>query len=188
MNSGRTFVLKMVLTGDGAVGKTSLRLRYLGHGFKAQYLETIGADFALKNEDVGGKSVDFQIWDLAGQQRFQSVRSTYYYGALGALLVFDVTRRSSFDNLEPWVEEIWKHNGKGIIPIVILGNKYDLRDQSADCVDAEEALEYVKNLSEKTKKRGFEIRFLNTSAKTGLNVPEAFQALGEVYFNFIENL
>lgn len=177
--------MKIVLAGDGAVGKTALRERYLGHGFKSQYLMTIGADFALKTVDIEKQQVKFQIWDLAGQQRFQAVRSVYYAGSLGALLVFDITRRDSFENIEMWLDEIWKHNGKGHIPVVILGNKYDLRDQTPGCVEEKEALDLAKNLSKKTKEKGFEVKFLNTSAKTGLNVADAFQTLGEVYFDFI---
>ncbi|MFW9993461.1 MAG: Rab family GTPase [Candidatus Odinarchaeota archaeon] len=181
----KTHVLKMVLAGDGAVGKTSLRMQYLGHGFKAQYLETIGADFALKSEIIKGRNVDFQIWDLAGQPRFQSVRSAYYFGALGALLVFDITRHQSFENLSSWIDEIWKHNGKGIVPVVILGNKYDLCNEVPGCVDEKEALKFCKELSKRTKGKGFKVEYLNTSAKTGLNVSEAFQALGKVHFDFL---
>ncbi|MFW9994183.1 MAG: Rab family GTPase [Candidatus Odinarchaeota archaeon] len=189
MNSGKTtFLMKIILAGDGAVGKTSLRERYLGRGFTGQYLKTIGADFALKKETIGDEDLKFQIWDLAGQQRFQNVRSVYYNGALGALLLFDVTRRDSFENLDLWVEEIWKNNGKGFIPIVVLGNKYDLRDQVPDCIDENEAQNYCKELSKKTKEKGFEIEFLNTSAKTGLNVGKAFQTLGKVYFDLMKEI
>ncbi|MHA2297039.1 MAG: Rab family GTPase [Candidatus Hodarchaeales archaeon] len=179
----KTFLLKMVLAGDGAVGKTSLRERYLGRGFKSQYLETIGADFALKTENLGKKTVKFQIWDLAGQQRFEAVRSVYYNGALGALLVFDLTRRDSFENLESWIAEIWQNNGKGIIPVVILGNKFDLCKKISGCIEEKEAIEFAAMLSKKTQKeKGFKVKYLKTSAKTGLNVSEAFNTLGEVYF------
>ncbi|MHA2297040.1 MAG: Rab family GTPase [Candidatus Hodarchaeales archaeon] len=184
----KTFLLKMVLAGDGAVGKTSLRERYLGRGFKSQYLQTIGADFALKEIEIKSNNVKFQIWDLAGQQRFQNVRSVYYTGALAALLLFDITRRDSFNNLDSWIKEIWEHNGKGIIPIVVLGNKFDLRDESPDCVDKKEALKFCKQLSKKTKEKNFQVDYLNTSAKTGLNVDKAFQTLGDVYFEMVSNL
>ncbi|MHA2295669.1 MAG: Rab family GTPase [Candidatus Hodarchaeales archaeon] len=182
------FVIKIILAGDGAVGKTSLRIRYLGLGFNAQYIETIGADFALKMENVSGKNIKFQIWDLAGQPRFRSVLATYYTGARGALLVFDVTRRDTYENLISWIKEIWKHNGYGIIPIIILGNKNDLRNEISDCVDKLEALNFCRELSKKTKEKNFEIRYLDTSAKTGLNVSKAFQTLGEVYFDSIKDI
>ncbi|MFW9993788.1 MAG: Rab family GTPase [Candidatus Odinarchaeota archaeon] len=187
MSSGKTtYLMKIILAGDGAVGKTSLRERYLGRGFTGQYLETVGADFALKIDNIGGENIKFQIWDLAGQPRFQTVRSVYYSGAKGALLLFDITRRSSFENLNSWVDEIWKHNGSGVIPIVVLGNKYDLRDDFAKCIEESEAREFCSELSEQTKEKGFEIKFLNTSAKTGLNVEESFQTLGKVFFDFLK--
>ncbi|MHA2364982.1 MAG: GTP-binding protein [Candidatus Hodarchaeales archaeon] len=181
-----TFLMKIVLTGDGGVGKTAIRERYLGRGFQSKYMMTIGADFALKEAVIDGRSIKFQIWDLAGQQRFGAVRSVYYLGCLGALLLFDVTRRESFENLQSWIKEIWNHNGKGVIPIVLLGNKVDLRDQYPDSISNEVAERYCAKLSEQTQPHGFDIRFLETSAKTGLNVAEAFDVLGQVYFEYLE--
>lgn len=180
------FLMKIVLTGDGGVGKTALRERYLGRGFQSKYMMTIGADFALKESTIDGRSIKFQIWDLAGQTRFGAVRSVYYLGCLGALLLFDVTRRESFENLQSWIKEIWTHNGKGIIPIVILGNKADLRDQHPDSISNAVAERYCEKLSEQTRPQGFDIRFMETSAKTGLNVGEAFDMLGKVYFEYLE--
>lgn len=184
--SKMTFLMKIVLAGDGGVGKTAIRERYLGRGFQSKYMMTIGADFALKESVITGRSIKFQIWDLAGQQRFGAVRSVYYLGCLGALLLFDVTRRESFENLQNWIKEIWNNNGKGIIPIVVLGNKVDLRDQYPDNISNEVAKRYCAKLTEQTKSHGFDIQFMETSAKNGLNVGEAFDKLGKVYFDYIE--
>ncbi len=181
-----SFLMKIVLAGDGAVGKTALRERYLGKGFTAKYLMTIGADFALKETEIDDRAVKFQIWDLAGQPRFSSVRSVYYMGSLGGLLLFDITRPETFQNLDNWVRELWKNNGKGVIPIVILGNKADLKDQFPHHITTEQALEYCEKLSEETRPYGFEVKFLETSAKTGKNVQEAFNLLGRVYFQFVD--
>jgi len=180
------FLMKIVLAGDGAVGKTALRERYLGKGFQAKYLMTIGADFALKESVISGRDLKFQIWDLAGQQRFSAVRSVYYLGCLGALLLFDVTRPETFENLQSWVDEIWKNNGKGHIPLVILGNKVDLRDQFPNHITDDQARSYCAKLSALTEGDGFGVHYLPTSAKTGLNVPDSFDKLGEVYFQFVE--
>ena len=128
---------------------------------------TIGAVFAVNEGVIDGRAIKFQIWDLAGQTRFGAVRSVYYLGCLGALLLFDVTRRESFENLENWIKEIWNHNGKGVIPLVILGNKVDLRDQHPDSITDEMANRYCSKLTEQTKANGFEVRYLQTSAKTG---------------------
>ncbi|MHA2274635.1 MAG: GTP-binding protein, partial [Candidatus Kariarchaeaceae archaeon] len=177
--------MKIVLAGDGAVGKTALRHRYLGEGFQSKYMMTIGADFALKEVTIDGKAIKFQIWDLAGQQRFEVVRSVYYAGCLGALLLFDITRVDSFQNCSKWIKEIWTNNGKGTIPIVLLGNKSDLRDHADNPITSELAQRYADKLSEQTRPKGFHIRYLDTSAKTGLNVPEAFEELGRTYLEYV---
>ncbi|MHA1984693.1 MAG: GTP-binding protein [Candidatus Hodarchaeales archaeon] len=181
-----TFLMKIVLAGDGGVGKTAIRERYLGRGFQSKYMMTIGADFALKETTIDGRSIKFQIWDLAGQQRFNAVRSVYYLGCLGALLLFDVTRKESFENCASWVKEIWTNNGKGTIPIVLLGNKADLRDAHPDSISPEVATRYAERLSEQTGQHGFNIHYMDTSAKTGLNVAQAFEELGKVYFQYLE--
>ncbi|MHA1214728.1 MAG: GTP-binding protein [Candidatus Hodarchaeales archaeon] len=181
-----SFLMKIVLAGDGAVGKTALRERYLGKGFSSNYMMTIGADFALKEAQIRDKNIKFQIWDLAGQPRFGTVRSVYYYGCLGALLLFDVTRPDTFTNLESWLDEIFKHNGKGMIPVVLLGNKVDLREQFPNHVTDAQAEEFAAKLSEKTMEQGFPVKYMPTSAKTGLNVSAAFDMLGNVYLDYVE--
>ena len=181
-----SFLMKIVLAGDGAVGKTALRERYLGKGFSSNYMMTIGADFALKEATIREKSIKFQIFDLAGQPRFGTVRSVYYYGCLGALLVFDVTRPDTFTNLDSWIDEIYKHNGKGAIPVVLLGNKVDLRESFPNHVTDAQAEEFAAKKSEDTQKSGFSIKYMPTSAKSGLNVSAAFDALGNVYLDYVE--
>ena len=124
-------ILKITLLGDGAVGKTSIRNRYMGRGFKESHLMTIGADFAAVDKTVKYNDKDyhvtFQIWDLAGQARFTEVRQRFYFGSLGGLLLFDITRPESFSNIPNWLNEIWKNSGTGAVPIVLIGNKSDLR-------------------------------------------------------------
>ncbi|MHA2174917.1 MAG: Rab family GTPase [Candidatus Hodarchaeales archaeon] len=174
--------MKVCLLGDGAVGKTALRERYLGKQFSSGYVMTIGADFAVKKTEIkenGGSSsqtVKFQIWDLAGQPRFNSVRELYYKGSHGGLLVFDITRRDSFNNLFAWIEELYKNSGRGTMPITLLGNKVDLRDETEDPVTAEEAKEFIKVIKKKYDMK-FDVPYLETSAKTGENVDESFNLL-----------
>ncbi|MFX0117277.1 MAG: Rab family GTPase [Candidatus Hodarchaeota archaeon] len=179
-------LFKCVLIGDGAVGKTSLRERFLGKGFKANYLITIGADFALANKRIGETNVKFQIWDLAGQSRFGDIRPIYYKKALGGLVVFDCTRPSSFKNLDSWIEECWTHNGQGEIPLVILGNKSDLKAKEANYVTNEQAQLFAEQISQKTEPFGFKVPYLETSAKTALNVERAFESLGLMVLKFVE--
>ncbi len=179
-------LFKCVLIGDGAVGKTALRERFLGKGFKANYLITIGADFALATKQIGETNVKYQIWDLAGQSRFGDIRPIYYKRAIGGLVVFDCTRPESFRNLNNWVEECWTHNGQGEIPLVILGNKADLKAKEANSITNEQGEQYAAQLSQKTEPLGFTIPYLETSAKTALNVDQAFESLGLMVLKFVE--
>ncbi len=174
-NNGKAInaILKLVLLGDGAVGKTTMRRQFLGEGFKAGYSATIGADFAIKRINLENYRLTFQIWDLAGQQRFAAVRELYYRGSRGALLVFDVTNPSSFNNLPTWLEELWKKAGR--VPMILCGNKIDLRSEVPKSIAPELGQEYARRLSEAL---GYEVPYIETSAKTGEKVNEAFFMLG----------
>jgi small GTP-binding protein len=170
----RRKIYKVVVLGDGAVGKTALRHRYLGEGFKQSYSMTIGADFAVKRVELDGKEIVAQIWDLAGQLRFQSVREVYYQGATGALLVFDITRSSTFESIPQWVTELLENNKQKIIPMVLIGNKSDLRESSPEAISFDAGNEYAKSL---TNWSNFEIPYVETSALNGENVENAFATL-----------
>ena len=183
----RVPMYKIALLGDGAVGKTALRNRFMGKDFAADYLMTIGADFASKAVKLDGKTVKFQIWDLAGQPRFEAVRELYYRGAVGGLLVYDVTRYSSFENTPRWVTELWQNNGKGKVPIVVLGNKIDLREALPDSVIPGQGNALAHELSKICAESGFEVQYLETSAKTGVNVDRAFSLLGETIITYVES-
>lgn len=172
------FYWKIVLAGDGAVGKTSIRKRYLGENFSGHYQHTIGADFAVYEDKIGWKKIKFVIWDLAGQLRFHEVRKSFYRGAHGALVVFDLTNIESFERLRHWVNEIWKNSTKGPIPFVIVGNKVDLRDLGMLSVSDEIIQKFTYNCAQETRKQyGFGTKSVITSAKTGDNVREAFRQL-----------
>ncbi len=183
--TARRRIFKVVLLGEGAVGKTSLRRRYLGEGFKEGYSMTIGSDFSVKRLIIDGEEYVAQIWDLAGQQRFEAVRSTYYRGSSGCLLVFDVTNVLSFEMLPKWLEELLRNNDNKIVPLILIGNKSDLRDQVPNCVPRELAEEYARTLTEWS---GFEVPYIETSAKTGENVDEAFMVLFKNIVKYYEML
>ncbi|MFW9778607.1 MAG: Rab family GTPase [Candidatus Heimdallarchaeota archaeon] len=179
-------VLKIVLIGDGGVGKTAIRERYLGKGFKAQYLLTIGADFAMRDDNINSQAVRFQIWDLAGQQRFDAVREVYYKGSVGALLVYDVTRPDSYFNTPKWINELWSNNGRGRVPIVVVANKIDMRELSDDTVSSEQGRIFTERLTKLTAPEGFTCHFIETSAKTGVNIQAAFALLGSNIMAFVD--
>ena len=174
-------VFRFTLLGDGAAGKTSIRKRFMGQGFEVSHNMTIGADFAAKEVQVeyNGRvyNVVAQIWDIAGQKRFQELRSRFYLGSKAGLLVFDITRPETFKNITSWIEELWRHNGANppYIPVILLGNKADLRDRNS--VDAKKAEEYCKLLSQRTSALGYQVQYLETSAKTGQNIEKAFEIL-----------
>jgi len=178
-------VLKIVLIGDGGVGKTAIRERYLGKGFKAQYLLTIGADFAMRDDVIRGDSIRYQIWDLAGQQRFDAVREVYYKGSVGALLIYDVTRPDSYFNTPKWINELWTNNGRGRVPIVVVANKIDMRELSDDTVSPEQGRIFTERLTKLTRPEGFDCYYIETSAKTGVNIQAAFTLLGENIMRFV---
>ena len=170
---------KICLLGEGAVGKTAIRERYLSKKFTSNYLMTVGADFAVKELSVeyNGQvyQMKFQIWDLAGQPRFNSVREIYYKGAVGGLLVFDVTRPESFESLNGWLTEFFKNNDKGHVPIIVIGNKIDLRDQYANALPPESGMQFVENI--KKVYPDIKAQYIETSAKTGENIEKAFNNL-----------
>jgi small GTP-binding protein len=172
---------KICLLGDGGVGKTSLRERFLGKGFQSGYILTIGADFAVQNLPIDEVQYKFQIWDLAGQQRFSAVRALYYKGSHGAILVFDQTRIDSLYNLEKWRDELYVNVGREV-PFIVLGNKSDL----PGAIEQGDVDKFVQKMQSEITDIPFDIKFLETSAKSGLNVTEAFEELGLSIKDYIE--
>ncbi|MHA1652653.1 MAG: Rab family GTPase [Candidatus Thorarchaeota archaeon] len=161
---------KVVMLGDGAVGKTALTVRFTQDHFEADYKRTIGSDFAIKRVELPSRNanVTLQVWDLAGQQRFEVVRQSFYRGARGGLLVFDVTRRRTFLNLDRWRAEAFESIGREI-PVIVVANKVDLVDSRV--VSTEEGEAYAKKIGS---------LYVESSALTGQNVEEAFKVLCEV--------
>jgi len=166
---------KICLIGDGYVGKTSARRKFLDKTFKTNYIPTLGVDFARKSTKIENYQVDLIIWDIAGQPLFQNLRNRYYDGASGLVLVYSVVNRESFENARKWVEEAKGFMGK-IPSLVVLGNKVDLRSRYApnEVVTFEEGQKFAQDL-------GIEMRtstyFTESSALTGENIDEAFNEL-----------
>jgi Ras-related protein Rab-1A len=165
------------MIGAGGSGKTALVNRFLTHKFTKQYIVTIGSQFAVKTVDVpknNGSTVTVKllVWDLAGQKRFDFIRGSYYKGSKGALLVYDVTRKSTFRELPNWIEETENALGHRI-PIVLLANKVDLAESRVISTDMGKQFTEENNLS----------AYLETSALTGQNVEKAFEILAESTLN-----
>lgn len=160
---------KIVIAGDPAVGKTSIRNVYFGKGFRSTYLVTLGADFGIKRlgEDV------LQVWDLAGAVVFNKIRKNYYRGMHGVIFVFDITRNASFKSLRSWWDEMLNHNNYAV-PAIFLGNKSDLLTERESDVSEQEINDFLEKLRDE---HGFEFPYLSTSAKLGKNIDEAFSNL-----------
>ena len=142
-------IAKLLLCGDGSVGKTAIRERYLGKGFQSNYMMTIGADFAVKEiagttKEGEAYTIKCSIWDLSGQLNFKDVRSIYYKGSHAMIMVYDCTNRSSFTNLTFWIEEIKKHTNINGMTMLLIANKTDLRENGKGHVTPEEGQTLAK--------------------------------------------
>jgi len=164
------YLYKVVLIGDSGVGKSNLLSRFTRNEFNLETKSTIGVEFATRSIRTEGKTIKAQIWDTAGQERYRAITSAYYRGAVGALLVYDIAKYSTFKNVERWLNELRENADRNIV-IMLVGNKSDLRHLRE--VPTEEA----KGFSEKHK-----LSFIETSALDSTNVELAFQnILTEIY-------
>uniref|UniRef100_A0AAX7VHY1 small monomeric GTPase n=1 Tax=Astatotilapia calliptera TaxID=8154 RepID=A0AAX7VHY1_ASTCA len=159
------YLFKVVLIGDSGVGKSNLLSRFTRNEFNLESKSTIGVEFATRSIQVDGKTVKAQIWDTAGQERYRAITSAYYRGAVGALLVYDIAKHLTYENVERWLKELRDHADSNIV-IMLVGNKSDLRHLRAVPTDEARAFAEKNGLS-----------FLETSALDSTNVETAFQTI-----------
>ncbi|XP_031255294.1 ras-related protein Rab11D [Pistacia vera] len=164
------YLFKLVLIGDSGVGKSNLLSRFTKNEFNLESKSTIGVEFATKSLNIDGKVVKAQIWDTAGQERYRAITSAYYRGAVGALLVYDVTQVSTFGNVGRWLKELREHTDPNIV-VMLIGNKSDLRHLVAV------SIEDGKAFAEKES-----VYFMETSALEATNVENAFiEVINQIY-------
>ncbi|CAN0069983.1 ras-related protein Rab-2A-like [Lethenteron reissneri] len=156
------YLFKYIIIGDTGVGKSCLLLQFTDKRFQPVHDLTIGVEFGARMIAIGGKQVKLQIWDTAGQESFRSITRSYYRGAAGALLVYDITRRDTFNHLTAWLEDARQHSNSNMV-IMLIGNKSDL-----------ESRREVKREEGEAFAREHGLVFMETSAKTATNVEEAF--------------
>lgn len=171
MAATKSFIYKICVVGDGGVGKTSMVLRYCENTFKENYIMTIGSNFSTKQinlEEYPNYLIRLQLWDLAGQKHFSFVRPPFYRGSSATVYTFDLTRRSSFQNLLNWKEEVEKVIGDGK-PSILVGNKIDLANQGSREVGEGEGEALMKELNS--------IAYYETSAKDDILVSPVFKDL-----------
>lgn len=164
------YLFKVVLIGDSGVGKSNLLSRFTRNEFCLESKSTIGVEFATRTLQVEGRTIKAQIWDTAGQERYRAITSAYYRGALGALLVYDVTKPTTFENVSRWLKELRDHADANIV-IMLIGNKTDLKHLRAVATEDAQGFAEKEGLS-----------FIETSALEAINVEKAFQTiLAEIY-------
>ena len=163
-------MFKVVVVGDSFVGKTNIMSKYLKDEFHEDSKATVGVEFGSKQFTIEGHEIKAQIWDTAGQERYKAITSAYYKGAKGAFVVYDITRKSSFESIDKWVNDLTAAADKKIT-IVVIGNKSDLEDQRQ--IPKEKGEEKAAKL---------EVAFLETSAFSGENLDKAFELMmNEIY-------
>jgi len=160
-------LFKLLLIGDSGVGKTCILFRFSDDAFTSTFISTIGIDFKIKTVDLRGKKIKLQIWDTAGQERFHTITTSYYRGAMGIMLVYDITNEKSFENIVKWLRNIDEHANEDV-ERMILGNKCDMTDKRVV------SKERGENIA-----REYGIRFMETSAKANINIEKAFCELAE---------
>jgi len=169
MNPEYDYLFKLLLIGDSGVGKSCLLLRFADDTYTESYISTIGVDFKIRTIELNGKTIKLQIWDTAGQERFRTITSSYYRGAHGIIVVYDITDQVSFNNVKQWLQEIDRYACENVNKLLV-GNKSDLTNKRV--VDHNTAKEFADSLG---------IPFLETSAKNATNVEQAFMTMaGEI--------
>ncbi|KNB46831.1 RAS-like protein [Blastocystis sp. subtype 4] len=170
MDDRYDYLYKIVLIGDSNVGKTNILSRFTKDEFSLDSKATVGVEFSSKCVKINNSIIKAQIWDTAGQERYRSITSAYYRGAVGALMVYDITSRSSFENVEGWLSELRQHS-EGDMVVILIGNKCDLANQR--CISTEEAIAYAEKHN---------MAFIETSAYDKTGIDAAFTTvLKEIY-------
>jgi Ras-related protein Rab-8A len=159
------YLFKLLLIGDSGVGKTCVLFRFSDDAFNSTFISTIGIDFKIRTIELDDKKIKLQIWDTAGQERFRTITTAYYRGAMGILLLYDVTNEKSFDNIKTWIHNIEQHASEDVEKM-ILGNKCDMEDKRVISKEQGQKL---------AQEHG--VPFMETSAKSNINVEEAFTAI-----------
>ncbi|EAR96030.1 Ras family small GTPase (macronuclear) [Tetrahymena thermophila SB210] len=156
------WIFKLLIIGDSGVGKTNLLLRFCDDKFATSHLATMGIDFKSKKIEIDGKKIKLQVWDTAGQERFRQITQNYYKGAMGVIMTYSINDKESFRNIEVWMKQIRQQASVNIAKLLV-GNKCDMESER------QVTFEEGKSLADT-----FGIKFFETSAKSDINVTEAF--------------
>lgn len=160
------YLFKFLLVGDSGCGKSSILMRYTDNSFTESFISTIGVDFKIKNVDINGTLIKIQIWDTAGQERFRTITSSYYRGAHGIFVVYDVSNLESFRNVIKWIDEVKKFSSENI-PVILLANKTDI-ESSQRQISTQDGQDLADKLG---------IHYFETSAKNDVNITISFERM-----------
>lgn len=174
-NTSYAYLFKYIIIGDSGVGKSCLLLQFTDKRFQSAYDLTIGVEFGTRMIKIGDKQIKLQIWDTAGQENFRSITRSYYRGAIGALLVYDITKRETFNHLTNWLIEVNERSNENM-QIMLVGNKADLKHKRLLSTEEGEAFARENGLM-----------FLETSAKEAVNVEEVFVNTAKKIYEKIQN-
>ena len=163
-------VLKLLLLGDSSVGKTSILNKYISNKFDESSISTVGVDYMDKIIDYNKFKIKLQIWDTSGEEKFRTITKNFYRNADGLLVVFDLTKKESYDHIKSWLDEAKENNDK--LKTILIGNKLDLKDERIVAIDV------AKQFAEKNN-----LKYIETSAKDGTNINESFQAIIDLLFD-----
>ena len=163
-------VLKLLLLGDSSVGKTSILLKYISNKFDESSISTVGVDYMDKIIDYNKFKIKLQIWDTSGEEKFRTITKNFYRNADGLLVVFDLTKKESYNHIKSWINEAKENNDK--LKTILIGNKLDLKDERIVTIDV------AKQFAEKNN-----LKYIETSAKDGTNINESFQAIIDLLFD-----
>lgn len=169
MNRSYDMTMKLLLVGDSGVGKSCLLLRFVEDKFVPSFITTIGIDFKIRTIEINGKKIKLQVWDTAGQERFRTITTAYYRGAMGIVLVYDVTSEASFENTKNWFQTVNQHANDDA-QLILVGNKCDEEDSRQVSTKQGELLAQELN-----------VPFLEASAKNNQNVENIFYSLAKLY-------
>ena len=170
-------MFKVVLVGDSGVGKTNILSKYIKNEFHEDSKSTIGVEFGSKQLKIEGHKIKAQIWDTAGQEKYKAITSAYYKGAKGAFVVYDITRKETFNSVDRWINDL-KTSADKNLTIIMIGNKCDLEDQRQVSADQGEE-----------KGKSYDVAFMETSAFSGENIDNDFgNLINEIYKKCYEEM
>lgn len=172
-------LIKLLMVGDSGTGKSNILLQFTDNIFSPSFISTIGIDFKIKTIVINNKKIKLQIWDTAGQERFRTITTAYYRGAMGIMMIYDITDEKSFNNVHYWIKSIEQHSNENV-EIILIGNKIDMKEKRA--ITFEQGSRLAQHYSKEK-----EVKFFEVSAKTGENINEAYSFLAEKISNKIIN-